>query len=85
MPEQPLREQIDRVESKLGGLTNHLRVVDGELSELRPKREQYELVQNVCDSLERLRALGVSSMFWGERADEREADQPSRRSSRAAR
>jgi len=72
--EQPLREQIDRVESKLGGLTNHLRVVDGELSELRPKREQHELVQNVCDSLERLRALGVSSMFWGERADEREAD-----------
>jgi hypothetical protein len=74
LPEQPLREQIDRVESKLGGLTNHLRVVDGELSELRPKREQFGLVQNVCDSLERLRALGVSSMFWGEHADEREAD-----------
>jgi hypothetical protein len=72
--EQPLREQIDRVESKLGGLTNHLRGVDGELSELRPKREQYELVQNVCDSLGRLRALGVASMFWGEHADEREAD-----------
>jgi outer membrane biosynthesis protein TonB len=72
--EEPLREQIDRVESKLGGLTNHLSVVDGELSELRPKREQYELVQNVCDSLERLRALGVSSMFWGEHADEREAE-----------
>jgi outer membrane biosynthesis protein TonB len=52
-----------------------LRLVDGELSELRPKREQYELVQNVCDSLERLRTLGVASMFWGEHANEREADQ----------
>ena len=72
--EQPLREQIDRVESKLGGLTNHLRAVDGELSLLRPKREQHALVQNVCDSLERLRALGVSNMFWGEHADEREAE-----------
>jgi len=72
--DQPLREQIDRVEAKLGGLTNHLRSVEGELDELRPKREQYELVQNVCDSLEKLRTLGVSNMFWGERADESEAD-----------
>jgi len=71
---QPLREQIDRVEEKLGGLTNDLRAVDGELMELLPKREQFELVQNVCDSLDRLRALGVSSMFWGDKADEREAD-----------
>jgi hypothetical protein len=72
--QQPLREQIDRVEAKLGGLTNDLRAVDGELMELLPQREQCELVQNVCDSLERLRALGVSSMFWGEKADESEAD-----------
>jgi hypothetical protein len=71
---QPLREQIDRVEQKLGGLTNDLRAVDGELMELLPKREQFELVQNICDSLERLRALGVASMFWGDKADEDEAD-----------
>ena len=71
---RPLREQIERVEEKLGGLANDLRAVDGELSELLPKREQFELVQNVCDSLERLRALGVSSMFWGDKADEEEAD-----------
>jgi hypothetical protein len=72
--QQPLREQIDRVEAKLGGLTSDLCSVDGELLDLLPKREQFELVQNVCDSLERLRALGVSSMFWGEKADDREAD-----------
>jgi len=72
--QQPLREQIDRVEAKLGGLTSDLRSVDGELMDLLPKREQAELVQNVCDSLERLRALGVSSMFWGEKADDREAE-----------
>jgi len=72
--QQPLREQIDRVEAKLGGLSNDLRAVDGELTELLPQREQFELVQNVCDSLERLRELGVSRMFWGEKADEHEAD-----------
>ena len=67
---QPLREQIDRVESKLGGLTSDLRAIDGQLLELMPKREQFELVQNVCNSLERLRELGVSSIFWGEHADD---------------
>ena len=71
---EPLREQIDRVEAKLGGLSNDLRAVDEQLSELAPKREQFGLVQNVCDSLERLRALGVSSMFWGEKANATETD-----------
>lgn len=72
--EEPLREQIGRVESKLGGLSNDLRALEGKLTELRPKREQFALVQNVCDSLEQLRDLGVASMFWGEHADERESE-----------
>jgi hypothetical protein len=72
--EQPLRSQIDRVEAKLGGLSQDLRFVEGELSKLAPQREQYGLVQNVCESLERLRELGVASMFWGETTDAREAD-----------
>jgi hypothetical protein len=66
---EPLREQIDRVEAKLGGLSNDLRAVDGQLSELAPKREQFGLVQNVCDSLERLSELGVANIFWGDKAD----------------
>ena len=73
--EEPLRLQIDRVQAKLGGLQGDLAAVDGELSELAPQREQYGLVQNVCESLDKLRDLGVAGMFWGERADEREAEQ----------
>jgi hypothetical protein len=72
--EQPLRSQIDQVEAKVSGLTNRLRAVDGELSKLAPQREQYGLVENVCDSLEKLRALGVSDMFWGDAADDRQAE-----------
>jgi hypothetical protein len=79
MTEQPLRSQIDRVEQKLDGLENHLRVVDGELSKLAPQREQYGLVENVCESLEKLRALGVAGMFWGDTADDREAESHLRR------
>jgi outer membrane biosynthesis protein TonB len=72
--EQPLRTQIDRVEEKLGGLANNLRGIDGELSKLAPQREQFGLVQNVCESLEKLRTLGHADLFWGEHAGEREAD-----------
>jgi hypothetical protein len=72
--EQPLRSQIDKVEQKLDGLETNLRVIDGELSKLAPQREQYGLVENVCNSLEKLRELGVASMFWGDAADDREAD-----------
>ena len=72
--EQPLRTQIDRVEEKIDGLANNLRAVDSELSKLAPQREQFGLVQNVCESLEKLRTLGVADMFWGGRADERAAD-----------
>ena len=71
---EPLREQIDRVEAKLGGLTNDLRSLDGQLAELAPKREQFGLVQNVCDSLERLSELGVANIFWGDKADEIETE-----------
>ena len=72
--EQPLRTQIDRVEEKLDGLANNLRGIDGQLSRLAPQREQFGLVQNVCESLEKLRALGHADMFWGGHADERAAD-----------
>ena len=71
---QPLRQQIDRVEAKLGGLSSDLRAVDGQLSELAPKREQFGLVQNVCDSLERLSELGVANMFWGDKANSPETE-----------
>jgi hypothetical protein len=71
---EPLREQIDRVEAKLGGLANDLRSLDGQLAELAPKREQFGLVQNVCDSLERLSELGVANIFWGDKADEIETE-----------
>jgi hypothetical protein len=71
---RPLQNQIVRVEAKLGGLTNDLRAVEGQLAALSPKREQFGLVQNVCESLERLRELGVSSMFWGDHADDRDAE-----------
>jgi hypothetical protein len=77
--EQPLREQIDRAQQKLGGLERTLRDVDGELSGLATQREQYDLLEGVCNSLDKLDDLGVARMFWGERVGDGEAAEHVRR------
>jgi hypothetical protein len=71
--QQPLIAQIDEAEAQLGGLENDLRVVDEELAGLATEREQYRLVEGVCDSLDKLSGLGIGQMFWGDDIDQNEA------------
>jgi len=70
---QPLLAQIDEAQGKLGGLEQDLRAIDGELSVLAAKREQYRLLEGVCTSLETLAELGLGETFWGEEFDSAEA------------
>jgi hypothetical protein len=65
--EQELRAQVDQVRETLDGLTANLRVVDDEVESLAPRREQHELLDQACGSLEKLEELGAASLFWGER------------------
>ena len=67
--EQQLRAQADQVRGKLGDLAADLRVVDGEVESLAPRRRQYELLEGACGSLEKLGELGAASLFWGERME----------------
>jgi outer membrane biosynthesis protein TonB len=71
--EQPLRSQIDEAQKQLGGLERNLHSIDGELERLAAQREQYELVALACGSLEKLAALGVAELFWGENVDRSQA------------
>ncbi|HVS22792.1 MAG TPA: AgmX/PglI C-terminal domain-containing protein [Gammaproteobacteria bacterium] len=70
---QPLLAQIDEAQGKLGGLEQDLRAVDGELSGLAAKREQYRLLEGVCTSLETLAERGLGETFWGDDFDSAEA------------
>ena len=63
--EQALRSQIDEAQGELGKLEQDLAVVEGELQGLMTERERYESLAHVCDSLEKLSAVGAAELFWG--------------------
>jgi hypothetical protein len=65
--EQALRAEVARAHARMQELAGALRAVDVELERLAPRRQQYELLDQACGSLERLGQLGVAELFWGER------------------
>lgn len=67
--EQALRERIDETRQNLAGLEQELETVDGELEALSAKRHQFELLNQVCGSLEELEQLGAATLFWGRSSD----------------
>jgi hypothetical protein len=67
LPQQsePLQAQVDRALETLGGLERNLHAITGELDELATQRQQHEALEQTCDALEKLAALGAESLFWG--------------------
>ncbi len=63
--ERALREKIDRREQELGGLERSLAVANGDLEALSTQQKQYELLEEICESLQKLDGLGVEHLFWG--------------------
>jgi outer membrane biosynthesis protein TonB len=70
--EQSLRSKVERSENVLDDLEADLRATDRELEGLAEKHHQYEVLSQVCRSLEELEDLGVADLFWDKRdGDER--------------
>ncbi|HET7203171.1 MAG TPA: AgmX/PglI C-terminal domain-containing protein [Steroidobacteraceae bacterium] len=65
--EEALRAEVARVRARLQEAGDVLDRVEGELEGLAPRRQQYELLDQACGSLERLGELGVADLFWGQR------------------
>ena len=61
-----LQEQITEARSRIEALESRLGQINSALAERSGKREQYQLLGNICDSLDRLSELGASSLFWGQ-------------------
>ncbi len=64
--ERALREKIERREQELGGLERSLAVANGDLEALSAQQKQYELLEEICESLQKLDGLGVEHLFWGD-------------------
>jgi hypothetical protein len=67
--QQALRTQLGEANDKLDGLLNDLRAIDDELEALASERHQYDLLRQVCDSLDELGELDAARLFWGERTE----------------
>jgi outer membrane biosynthesis protein TonB/HPt (histidine-containing phosphotransfer) domain-containing protein len=69
-----LRQQIVETQEKLTGLERDLHAIDAELDSLGAQRVTYDLLEQACDSLEKLEELGAAELFWGQAAANRTAD-----------
>ena len=62
--ERSLREEVERSERVLEDLERDLRAIDCELDELAQKNHGFEVLSQVCRSLEELDNLGAAHLFW---------------------
>lgn len=67
--QKALQESIEQAQQKLAGLEDDLHAVDRELEALGEQNEQYDLLGQICASLDKLEELGAGELFWGSRDD----------------
>ncbi len=67
--EQSLRTQFERSEQQLSGLEQKLQRVNAELVALAEKSHEFDVLGNICRSLEELENLGAADLFWNSQDD----------------
>jgi outer membrane biosynthesis protein TonB len=67
--EHSLRQKMEQSERAMQELEGELRSVDAELGELADKGHEFELLANVCRSLEELETNGANHLFWDDEID----------------
>lgn len=59
-----LRQQVEQSECVFSALEDDLRAADVELDELAQKNHQYDVLRQICQSLDELEELGAGALFW---------------------
>jgi len=69
-PEVSLRDKVDESENALRDLEAQLRSVDEELDDLAQDHRKYDILSQICGSLNELDEMGAGQLFWddGDRA-----------------
>ena len=62
---QSIKVQIDKANEKIASLERHIRDLDDELNGHAKQRHQYQLLSDICISLDKLNEVGASDLFWG--------------------
>jgi len=64
--QQAILAEIDAAEQQLSTQRDELRVVDEQLLEFEDERKKYQLLDEICGSLDKLAELKAEALFWGE-------------------
>ena len=72
--EARLQDQVDQSERVLAILRKDLRKIDDELDELAKRTHQYDMVSEICASLEKLDEIGAADLFWERTREQEPAD-----------
>ena len=67
--QEKINLKIDEAQHRIADLENQLRLVDIELEELFQDRQQFILLSEISDRLDKLNKLGGACLFWGEDCD----------------
>jgi hypothetical protein len=61
---QSIKDKISKANEKIAGLEKDMRVYDDELTSHAKQRQQYQLLGDICSSLDKLNEMGASELFW---------------------
>ncbi len=63
-PQQVLRDQLAEAKKNVAGLEAKLRSLDSLLASISSQRQQYDLLGEICVSLQKLGEMGAADLFW---------------------
>ncbi len=63
--QQDLNARIEEVRKAITQLRKKLSAVDAELNAIANERERYEVLNEICQGLDKLDGLGAGQLFWG--------------------
>lgn len=66
---QDLQAKIAEATEKIASLDSKLRALDELLDSISSQRQQYQVLGDICASLEKLSAMGAADLLWGEQLD----------------
>jgi outer membrane biosynthesis protein TonB len=66
--EQSIKGQIAKINDKIAGLEKKLGALGDEIASHSQQSQQYNLLGNICSSLDQLNQMGAADLFWGKEA-----------------
>lgn len=71
-----LHSRVEQAREEVASLEGKRKKLDAKLAGMFEQRQQYELLDQICESLEKLDQMGAAHLFWGEKKQSKDvADQ----------